>query len=95
MTKAMTISVSVLVPRATYSSILNMLTWDVHVGTVDVFSRRQIPSLLPISTDCLLTRPGLVPPGKQDEEDLVDDVGVRHVEVVLQRRNVDVSRELS
>jgi hypothetical protein len=70
-------------------------TWDVHVGAVDVVSRGEVPALLPILPDGLLARPRLVPPGEDDEEELVDDVRVGDVEVVLERRDVDVSAKLA
>lgn len=70
-------------------------TWDVHVGAVDVVSRGEVPALLPILPDGLLARPRLVPPGEDDEEELVDDVRVGDVEVVLERRDVDISAKLA
>lgn len=58
-------------------------TRDVHVRAVDVVPGRQIPSLLAVGADGLLAGPWLVPPGEEDEEQLVDDVRVGHVEVVF------------
>lgn len=42
----------------------------------------------------LAARPGLVPPGEEDEEELVEDVGVGYVEVVLERGDVDEAVDL-
>jgi hypothetical protein len=35
-----------------------------------------------------------MPPGEEDQEYLIEDVGVRNVEVMLERGNVDISVEL-
>lgn len=59
-------------------------TWNVHIGAVDIFPRGQIPTLLAIRSNSLLSRPGLVSPREQHEEQLVDDVGIRDVEVMLE-----------
>ena len=67
---------------------------DVHVGAVDVVARRQVEALLAAGADGLLAGPRLVPPREQDEEELVDDVGICDVEVVLERVDVDVAVEL-
>ena len=68
---------------------------DVHVRAVDVLARRQEEALLAVVRQLLLARPGPVPPREQHQVQLVDHVAVRHVEVVLQRRHVDVAVELS
>jgi hypothetical protein len=59
------------------------LTWNIHIWTVKVFSWWQIPSFLSIGTNRLLARPRLMPPGEKDEEELVDNVVIRNVEVML------------
>jgi hypothetical protein len=66
-------------------------TWDVHIGTIDVVSRRQVPAILSVLSNSLLSRPRLVPPGEKDEEELVDNVRVGDVEVVFQGGDVDIS----
>jgi hypothetical protein len=43
-------------------------TWNVHIGTIDVVSRGEIPALLSILPNGLLARPRLVPPGEKDEK---------------------------
>lgn len=35
-----------------------------------------------------------MPPGEQDQEELVDDVEVGDIEVVLERGNIDVTADL-
>lgn len=35
-----------------------------------------------------------MPPGEQDQEELVDDVKVGDIEVVLERGNIDVAADL-
>lgn len=67
---------------------------NVHIGAVDVVSRREVPSLLSARPDGLLARPWLVPPREEDENYFVDDVGIGNVEVVLQGVDVNVSVEL-
>ena len=56
---------------------------NVHIRAVDVIARREIPTLLPVGSDRLLARPGLMPPREQDEEELVQYVAVADIEVVL------------
>jgi hypothetical protein len=70
------------------------LTWDVHVGTVNVVPRWEVPPFLPIGAHSLLARPRLVTPREKDEEQLVYNVGVGDIEVVLQRREVDPAVDL-
>lgn len=67
---------------------------DVHVRAVDVVARREVPPFLAVGAHGLLARPRLVPPGEEDEEELVDDVRVCHVKVVLERIDVDVAVKL-
>ncbi|CAF3662748.1 unnamed protein product [Fusarium graminearum] len=66
-------------------------TWDVHVGTVDVVSWRQIPAILSVLSNGLLSRPRLVSPREKDEEELVYDIRVGDVEVVFQGGDVNIS----
>jgi hypothetical protein len=42
----------------------------------------------------LLARPGLVPPGEEDDAELGEDVGVGDVEVVLEGADGDVFADL-
>lgn len=70
-------------------------TWDIHIGAVDVFSGREVPSILAILSDSLLARPRLVSPREKDEEQFVDDVRVGDVEVVFESRNIDISTDLN
>lgn len=69
-------------------------TWDIHVRAVDVIPWGQIPSFLAIRRGTLLSRPRLVPPGEEHEEEFIDDVRVGDVEVVLQSRNVNIATDL-
>lgn len=76
------------------SSVIS-LTWDVHVGAVDVFARREIPSFLSIHTNRLLARPGLVPPWKEHQEELIDHVRVGYVEVRLEGPDAEETTDLN
>ncbi len=69
-------------------------TWDIHVGAVDVIPRGEVPAFLAIRRRALLSRPRLVSPGKEHDEEFVDDVGVGDVKVVLQSRDVDIATNL-
>ena len=69
----------------------------VHVWAVDVVPRwkeigRRV--LDTIGAESLFARPWPVPPGKEDKEEFMDNVGVGDVEVVFEFRDIDVSIEL-
>lgn len=64
-------------------------TRNIHVWTVDVVSRRQIP-LLSTRAHSWLARPGLVPPGEKNQVDFVDDIRVCNVEVVFKQVHTQV-----
>lgn len=49
---------------------------------------------LSIVTACRLSAPGAMPPWEQDDEELVDNIGVRNVEVMLEGRDIDIAIEL-
>jgi hypothetical protein len=50
--------------------------------------------ILAIRAGDLLSRPRLMSPGEEDNEELVDDVEVGDVEVVLERRHIDIAANL-
>lgn len=65
------------------------LTRNVHVWAVDIVPGWKVPAFLAIWTWRLLSGPGLVPPGKEDKSELVDNITVGDVEVVLEGGKVD------
>ena len=69
-------------------------TWNIHVRAIDVLAGGQEITILTRRRDGLSPRPRSMPPGKEDEEQFRQDVGVGYVEVMLQRRDVDVSAKL-
>lgn len=63
------------VPRLNLSNNkANPPTWNIHVWAVDIVTGWQIPPILPIGSNHLLAQPALVPPGKQHQEELVEDI---------------------
>lgn len=68
---------------------------DIHVGRVDIFAGwEELDCALTVIASCLLPRPRSVSPGKEHDDELVDHVRVRDIEVVLQSRDVHVAVEL-
>lgn len=76
--------------------ILQAHTWDVHVWAVDVFPWRQKQRPLAIRRHwLLLARPRSMAPGEENDEELVDDIGVGDIEVVFEAADIDIAIELS
>lgn len=70
-----------------------VLTRDVEVGRVDVLSRRG-PFGLAVLEAYYATGPGSMPPREEQETELLDHIGVGHIEVMLQHGDGDESTEL-
>lgn len=69
------------------------LTGNVEVGRVDVLSWRG-PFGLAVLQPPYATRPRPMPPGKEEDLKLLNDIRIRDVEMVLEHRDGDEPSEL-
>lgn len=75
------------------SPLMRARTRDVEVGRVEVVAG-GLPFGLAVLGAADAAGPGLVPPGEEEEAELVHDVRIGHVEMVFEDRDGDQAAEL-